>query len=132
MTSAGGWSIAALVVALVLSGAGVWVLSASGADAQGTAAQAPTSPGGRFTMASGPLGEKKLGVFIIDAQTMRLLVYAIDSESRQLKLMAVRDISQDVRLSHWNNDKPLPEEIRKRLDAGSDTKQPGGAALPLD
>ena len=130
MTSAGGWSIAALVIALVLSGAGMWSLSASRADAQGAVALTSEGPEGRFTMASGPLGEKKLGVFIIDAQTMRLLVYAIDSESRQLKLMAVRDISQDVRLSHWNNDKPLPEEIRKRLDSGSDMKQPGGAALP--
>ena len=130
MTSARGWSIAALVIALVLSGAGAWSLSASRAGAQGTLAQASAGSVGRFTMASGSLGEKKLGVFIIDAQTMRLLVYAIDSESRQLKLMAVRDISQDVRLSHWNNDKPLPEEIRKRLDSGNAGKQPGGAALP--
>ncbi|NIA21285.1 MAG: hypothetical protein GWP05_04805 [Anaerolineaceae bacterium] len=130
MTSSRGWSIVALVIALALSSAGVWWLSASRADAQGGAAFVSGGSDGRFTMASGPLGEKKLGVFIIDAQTMRLLVYAIDSESRQLKLMAVRDISQDVRLSYWNNDKPLPEEIRKRLDSGSGRKQPGDAPLP--
>ena len=83
-------------------------------------------------MTSAPLGDKRQAVFIVDAETMRLLVYAVNTDTRQLKLTAVRDLSQDLRLSHFNNERPLPEDIRKRIDAGEEDAVNGspGAAEP--
>ena len=86
-----------------------------GAEKAAVAAQ-PSA--GRFTMVSGTLGDKSTAVFVIDAETMRLLVYAVDSSAKQLKLVAARDISQDVLLSHWNSARPWPEDIRQRVNAG--------------
>ena len=74
----------------------------------------------RITLATAPLAEKKTGVFILDSQTMRLLIYSVDAGSRMLKLVAVRDVSQDARLSHYNNEHPWPEEIRERVESGVD------------
>jgi len=100
---------------------------AAGAPATGGGAAAP-----RFTLVAGPVGEKQTGAFVIDQETMRLLVYAVDAGRKQLKLVAVRDMSQDVLLSHWNNARPWPEDIRQSVETGEDhgggEKEPTGAA----
>ncbi|MBN2583547.1 MAG: hypothetical protein JXL80_10800 [Planctomycetes bacterium] len=125
-------SIIALTIALGVVGLGAWSLGALTVDAQSPMTGVSTGAAGRFTMTTAPLGDKKQGVFIIDAETMRLLVYAVNSDTRQLKLVAVRDLSQDVRLSHFNNERPLPDDIRKRVDAGDEDAANGSpdAAAP--
>lgn len=93
------------------------------------ASQTPAADGnranpGRFTMATGPLGEAgELAVFVIDSRTQRLLAYTIEASPPRMKLLGARDISYDVQLSHYNNLPPLPETIRDQLNG-----TPGGAA----
>lgn len=125
-------SVLALVMALGLVGLGAWSLGALSAEAQSPASGLGHDAASRFTVTSAPLGDKRQAVFIVDAETMRLLVYAVNTDTRQLKLAAVRDLSQDVRLSHFNNERPLPEDIRKRIDAGEEDAVNGspGAAEP--
>jgi hypothetical protein len=112
--------LVAVVIAMGLVGLGAWSLGALSVEAQSPASGAAVGAVNRFTMTTSPLGDKRQGVFILDAETMRLLVYTVGTDARQLKLVAVRDLSQDVRLSHFNNERPLPEEIRRRVDAGDE------------
>jgi hypothetical protein len=72
----------------------------------------------RFTMVTESLGDKRVAAMVIDARTMRLLVYAFDFNKNRMQLVAVRDITQDVSLTQYNNARPWPEDIRKMLEAG--------------
>ena len=115
------WAFVALAAAVAVAALAVVARSRPAEGAGGGGTQAGTTA--RFVLVAGPLGEKQTGVFVIDHETMRLLVYGVDVGKKQLKLVAVRDISQDVRLSHWNNAKPWPEEIRRYVESGV---APGG------
>jgi len=114
--------VAALAVAVSAFVARSKPTAATGSGAAAWAAESPAAS--RFVLVSGPVGDKQTGAFVIDQQTMRLLVYAVDMSRKQLKLVAVRDVSQDVRLSHWNNAKPWPEDIRRHVEAGGDQGDP--------
>jgi hypothetical protein len=72
--------------------------------------------GGRFSVTTTSIGAER-AIVIVDAQTQRLLVYGMDAGSRPplLKLLAVRNISHDLQLEHWNNAAPLPDDIRRNL-----------------
>lgn len=119
MASGGRGLIAAIVlVAVVLLAS--WALSLQAQNAASPAGGAVQAAASRFTLMSSPLGEKRAGVFILDSQTMRLLVYAVEGEARTLRLVAVRDISQDLRLSHYNNERPWPEQIRQQVEGGQE------------
>lgn len=85
-----------------------------------------SSEPGRFTVVAQPIGDRKFGSFVIDTQTMRLMVYTFDFNKNQLKLVAVRDISEDIALSQYNNAKPWPEDIRAMIDAGKQSPPTGG------
>jgi len=112
-------ALIALVAVLAVVGGAAVALSIKAQDVRDAAAPSLLSSAqSRFTVVAGPLGDRKTAVFVMDAQTMRLMVYAVDAETRLLKLIAVRDISEDVRLSHWGNERPWPEEIRQRAEAG--------------
>lgn len=124
---------------LFIVGAGALAVAASAMVATsgpldvGGAAEAPEGQkraGSRFTVVAQPVGDARLAALVVDAETMRLLVYAFDFNKMQLRLAAVRDISQDVRLSHWNNAAPLPEDIRKRLEGGQAHTAPGSGTAP--
>ena len=106
-----GLGAVALVACISLS------LQAENSTWSGVAAQQGAGAG-RFSLVAAPLGEKRQGVFIVDSQTLRLLVYSVEADARRLKLVAVRDISQDIRLAHYNNEPPLPEEIRRNVESG--------------
>ena len=108
-----GWiAIAGAVLVAVIAAA----LVAQSAGQQGAGPAVPVPAGGdarRFAIATEPLGDRRVGALVVDAETMRLLVYAFDFNKLQLKLVAVRDISQDVRLSHswkWRQIDPHGEE----------------------
>lgn len=111
MAQSGKWGFVALTVVLVLAASALVGRSQSSADGKAAAA------GSRFTMSSEPLGDKRIATMIIDAETMRLLVYAFDVNKNQMRLVAVRDLSQDMSLSRYNNARPWPEDIRKMLEA---------------
>ena len=118
------WVFVAFVAAVAVA-ASAFVARSKPTDATDAAGAllAGRSAAPRFTLVAGPLGEKQTGAFVIDQETMRLLVYAVDAGRKQLKLVAVRDMSQDVLLSHWNNARPWPEDIRQSVEKG---EAPGG------
>lgn len=51
-------------------------------------------------------------LMLFDAQTNRLLAYTIDG-SKKLHLMAVREISYDLKLASYGEQRPSAQEIRK-------------------
>lgn len=70
----------------------------------------------RFSVTTTSIGNER-AIVVVDSATQRLLVYSMDNSSRPplLKLVAVRNISYDVKLEHWNNAHPYPEEIRSSV-----------------
>ncbi len=85
---------------------------------EGDAAAAADSAG-RFSLTSTTVGSDR-AIVVMDSATQRLLVYTIDNASRPplLKLVAVRNISHDIKLEHWNNAHPYPDEIRRSAGEG--------------
>ena len=51
-----------------------------------------------------------------------------DTRRSRLKLLAVRDISADWALSDYNNDPPLPKDVRARVEALKGTGRPAADA----
>jgi len=129
MILAGRGRALAVTMALALAAVVAWSL-ASRADTSGVGAGS-AGGGSRFTIASatvtGAGNQAVTQVFVVDAQTMRLLVYTVDQSSRQLKLFAARDISEDVRVLQYNNDHPWPDEMRSRQQTGG-VERAGSAA----
>jgi len=117
------WLVAAGGLAAVIALAALALALQAQSDRAAPAMAAPQGSAGRFALVSAPLDEKRAGIMLIDSQTMRLLVYALDPDTRLLRLLAVRDISQDVRLAHYNNERPWPEDIRQRVEAGENAGQ---------
>jgi len=117
------WVYVALMAGMAV---GLAVLAAPSRSEQSDAGGVRAAGQQRFTVVAEPLGDRRLGALVIDAETMRLLVYAFDFNKMQLKLAAVRDISRDVELTHWNNARPWPEDIRGMIESG----QAGGDARP--
>jgi hypothetical protein len=76
-------------------------------------------PGGLaqdVVLATAPLGDAGVLVVIVDARRDRLAVYQADTRRNRLKLLAVRDLSADWSLTDYNNDPPLPRDIRARVE----------------
>ncbi len=119
MSGRRAWRVIGLAAAGMLL---VMVVVGLSLRAQDSASAEPGSraEGGadRFTLVAGPHGSDRTLAFLVDSETMRLLVYQVEARKSKLKLLAVRDISYDVQLAHWNNAKPLPEEIREALESG--------------
>lgn len=70
----------------------------------------------RFSVTTTSIGNER-AIVVVDSETQRLLIYSMDNSSRPplLKLVAVRNLSYDVKLEHWNNAHPYPEEIRSSV-----------------
>lgn len=70
----------------------------------------------RFSVTTTSIGNER-AIVVVDSETQRLLIYSMDDSSRPplLKLVAVRNLSYDVKLEHWNNAHPYPEEIRSSV-----------------
>ena len=71
---------------------------------------------GRFSLNVSGAGNERL-IVVMDSDSQRLLVYSIDSSARPplLKLVAVRNITHDIALEHWNNAQPYPDDVRRSL-----------------
>jgi hypothetical protein len=52
-------------------------------------------------------------------------VYVADAKRSRLKLLAVRDIAADWALTDYNNDPPLPKDVRTRVEKWMETGGPG-------
>ena len=112
-----------LVVALALCGAGI-ALSGQGGP------PAPADTAGRSLLQSAtPLGDGEVIITLVDTSQQRLAVYMVDAKRGRLRLLAVRDIAADWALTDYNNDPPLPKDVRARLEKQLET---GRSAAPAE
>ena len=128
-SSRGAWCVALGLLGLGLGLAGVGLLVSGRADSTAWA-QIPAVPsaGQGILIATAPLGENEVVICLLDTTRERLMVYAADGKRGRLKLLAVRDISADWQLTDWNNDPPLPKEIRARVERATESPRSGGGA----
>ena len=56
-------------------------------------------------------------VIFIDGQRRVLAVYEIGREKGEVKFVSSRNLSYDLQMMGFNTAKPLPEEIKKQLQA---------------
>ncbi|MCE5268572.1 MAG: hypothetical protein LLG00_11870 [Planctomycetaceae bacterium] len=104
-------------VGLVIAAIGVAEQRGEGGFAQRPAAGIPTATSGtELIVASLPLGEKGQLLTVVDPRQRALSVYHIDALSGKIALKSVRNIQWDLRITDFNNEKPLPQEIQQSLD----------------
>lgn len=74
------------------------------------------------------LADNEVAICLVDTARQRLAVYLADGKRSRLKLLAVRDIEADWALTDYNNDPPLPKDVRARVEKWKETARPAGAA----
>jgi len=116
-----GAGMALAGIGLVISGRPESLALAAGATGPGPSGDASAN----VVVSATSLGDREVVICLVDTARQRLAVYLADGRRSRLKLLAVRDISADWELSDWNNDPPLPREIRARL---KQPNRPSGAA----
>jgi hypothetical protein len=100
------------------------VLSAGAGSPAPTEVQA--TPG--VVVTSTAFGDGEVLLTVLDVGRQRLAVYQADAKRSRLKLLAVRDISADMALTDYNNDPPLPRDVRARVEKGSEAPRPAPVA----
>ena len=65
---------------------------------------------------SAPAGEQGQLLTVIDPRLRVMSVYHVDLVSGKIALRGVRNIHWDLQMTHFNNDNPLPDEIRSLLE----------------
>jgi len=121
------FALGAAGVCLALVGA-VLVFSAlagspTPADSQAARPAAPT-----VVVSTTALGDNEAMICLLDTAQQRLAVYVADAKRSRLRLLAVRDISADMMLTDFNNDPPLPKDVRARMDKAVESARPAPAA----
>ena len=128
------WWFALALCGVGLAGLGVGLVgldgtrSAARAEAAAVAEAPSFAQGGNLVVAATPLGDTSVVVCLVDTTRQRLAVYVADTRRSRLKLLAVRDISADWALSDYNNDPPLPKDVRARVEALKGTGRPAADA----
>jgi hypothetical protein len=131
--SRGAWGAAVGLSAVGLIGLGVGLMassdsgSAARAQTAGLVALAPAS-GPNVIVSATPMGDSSVVICVVDTAKERLAVYVADARRSRLKLLAVRDISADWALTDYNNDPPLPKDVRARIE--SLTEKGSGPSAP--
>jgi len=125
----------ALAVLGLVALAAVYVV----ATRPGEAGQAADAASG-VIISTASLGDGGAMVTLVDVARQRMVMYVADAKRSRLKLLAARDISADWALVDFNNDPPLPKDIRARTEKTSETprppaapaaeEKPGGATTP--
>ena len=128
------WAIALAGLGAGLGLLGVGLLFGGRQQEAAWAARLDERPGaGEVLLSATPLGDDRVVVCLVDTGRDRLMVYLADGRRQRLRLLAVRDISADWALSDYNNDAPLPRDIRRRVEkwkestgneAGSESRKP--------
>ena len=81
-------------------------------------AQAQGRAGGKqpIVIYMSPLDGRRSAICLVDAERNRLAIYQMDFGRQRLKLVAVRDFTADLGLDDYNNEAPLPKDIRAWLE----------------
>ena len=118
-----GAAAVGLALALVALGAAVRQEGAPVVDASAA------SPAG-LVVSSTTLASGEVVLCLVDTGRQRLAVYVADAKRSRLKLLAVRDISADWALTDYNNDPPLPKDVRTRVEKVAGEVAPDGQPKP--
>jgi hypothetical protein len=86
--------------------------------------RAGQAPGQGLVVSATPLGDNEIVICLVDTSRERMAVYVADGRRGRLKLLAVRDISADWALTDYNNDPPLPKDIRTRVEKAAESALP--------
>ena len=126
--SRGTWYVSAglVGVGLAVLGIGLAIAGRGGSEALGEMAfpPPPGQPLANVGITTTALGDNEVIVSLVDRTRERLLVYQVDVKRGRMKLLAARDISADWLLTDWNNDAPLPKDIRARIEKGTEAVRP--------
>ncbi len=87
------------------------------AQRQAPAAMPPAAAAGtELIVVPMTLGDKGQMLTVVDPRQRVLSVYHIDAATGKIALKSVRKIQWDLQIDEFNNDKPLPQEIRSSLE----------------
>jgi hypothetical protein len=106
--------------------AGIGLLTAAGGALEigGNQPPAPPRPVASVMAGAGdelivvPFGtpEKAVMLAVIDPRQRVMSVYRLDSGTGKIALKSVRNLHWDLQLNDFNNDAPLPQEIRSLIE----------------
>jgi hypothetical protein len=127
------WALAVMMLGAGLGalGVGLAVSGRSGDEAWAASAaqEALSAPGNAGALVStSVLSDSEVVICIVVPQRHRLAVYVADAKKGRLRMLAVRDISADWTLADWNNDPPLPKDVRARVDKLLESGKPDPGA----
>jgi len=121
------WAPPLLAVAVALVGAGL-MFSGRADPAVFAEVRAGQVTGQGLVVSATPLGDNEVVICLVDTSRERMAVYLADGRRSRLKLLAVRDISADWALADYNNDPPLPKDIRARVEKAAEAALPAKGA----
>ena len=105
-----------------LAMAGLAVAAAGTLDRRDEAlAQRPAPRGGgaagsELIVVPGRVDEKAQWLTLVDPKLRVMSVYQIDLTTGKIALRSVRNFNWDLQMMDWNNENPLPQEIRALLE----------------
>jgi len=121
-----GTGLALVGIGLVISGPGA-PGSAAFADG-GEGSVAPGSSGRALVVSTAALSDGNALICLVDTSRQRLAVYLTDVKRSRLKLLAVRDLEADWALTDYNNDPPLPKDVRALVGKWTESVRPATGA----
>ena len=90
----------------------------------GTAqAQSVDNRTSRWLGGSMDIGQSQGAFMLFDSQTNRLLAYTITSGGRRLELIAVREISYDLKMATYGEHKPTVADVKKAWEEAEKTER---------
>lgn len=106
MKNAAGWFCFVLLLGVVVGfSAGKWDAEAQTIDNKST----------RYLAGAISYGTASDAFLLFDTQTHRLTAYTIGG-NKQLELLAVREISWDLKMVSWGRQKPTVSEVKEAFD----------------
>ena len=123
------WRWAPLCVAVAVASAGAGLMFSGRADPAAFAeVRAGQTSGQGLVVSATPLGDNEVVICLVDTSRERMAVYVADGRRSRLKLLAVRDISADWALTDYNNEPPLPKDVRARAEKAAESAAPARGA----
>jgi hypothetical protein len=117
------WAPLWVAGAVALAGAGLMFSGRAGPAAFAEVRGGQASGQGLVVSAT-PLGDNEVVICLVDTSRERMAVYVADGRRSRLKLLAVRDVSADWALTDYNNDPPLPKDVRARVEKAAESASP--------
>jgi hypothetical protein len=121
------WAPPVAAVAVALVGAGL-MFSGRTDPAAFAEVRAGQVTGQGVVVSATTLGDNEVVICLVDTSRDRMAVYVADGRRGRLKLVAVRDISADWALTDYNNEAPLPKDIRARVEKAAESASPAKGA----